>query len=186
MLYIHKRSPTPIDHWPVRRHGGANNLGESVAGKYLLLWNVDIVHREGAWHYIFEFDVRTSLNISELGRLLSKEKSYPDDMDWKSWLGPNYTIISAAVRAEILNMPKDIASTGPRITSFHQAGSIFEFGFTATPGASFTALAATNVSLALSNWAVLGPLTEFSPGLFQFTDTQAPNHSNRFYRVRSP
>lgn len=120
MLYIHKRSPTPIDHWPVRRHGGANNLGDQIPGKFLLLWNVDIVHREGAWHYIFEFDVRNSLNISELGRLMSKEKSYPNDMDWKTWLGPDYTIISAAVRAEILNMSKDVDNTGPRITDIHE------------------------------------------------------------------
>jgi len=81
---------------------------------------VDIVHREGAWHYIFEFDVRDSLNISELGRLLSKEKSYPDDMDWKTWLGPDYTMISAAVRTEILNMSKDVDNTGPRITDIHE------------------------------------------------------------------
>jgi len=78
-------------------------------------------------------------------------------------------------------------NTGPlRITSFRHAGGVFEFGLTATPGSSFTALTATNASLVLSNWTVLGPLTELSPGVFQFTDTQASNHSNRFYRVRSP
>src|SRR4051812_1515000 len=57
MLYIHKKSPTPITHWDALRHGGPNNLGDrAVRGAYLVLWNVDIVHREGAWHYLFEFD----------------------------------------------------------------------------------------------------------------------------------
>ncbi len=66
------------------------------------------------------------------------------------------------------------------------ANGFFEFGFTGTPGASFVALATTNLSLSLSNWTVVGTPTEISPGQFQFTDLQAPNNPQRFYRVRSP
>jgi N-acetylneuraminic acid mutarotase len=62
----------------------------------------------------------------------------------------------------------------------------FRFGFTNTPGVSFTALAATNLSLSLSNWTVLGSVTDSPPGEFQFTDLQATNSPRRFYRVRSP
>ena len=62
----------------------------------------------------------------------------------------------------------------------------FQFSFASTPGAAFTALATTNVSLPLNNWTVLGAATEVSPGRFQFIDTQAPNNPRRFYRVRSP
>jgi len=47
-------------------------------------------------------------------------------------------------------------------------------------------LAATNVTLPLSNWTPLGPATEVSPGYYQFTDPQATNGGQRFYRVRSP
>jgi hypothetical protein len=65
-------------------------------------------------------------------------------------------------------------------------GGAFQFGFTNTPGAVFTALAATNVSLPLSNWTALTGVIEISSGQFQFTDTQATNSSRRFYRVRSP
>ena len=62
----------------------------------------------------------------------------------------------------------------------------FQFLFTGTHGAAFTALAATNLALPLSNWTVLGAPTEVSAGQFQFTDPQATNNGQRFYRVRSP
>jgi hypothetical protein len=62
----------------------------------------------------------------------------------------------------------------------------FQFAFTNVPGVSFTALVATNLSLPLSNWNVLGGIPEISPGLFQFNDPQATNDPQRFYRVRSP
>ena len=62
----------------------------------------------------------------------------------------------------------------------------FQFGFTNTPGVSFTALGTTNLSLALSNWSVIGSVSEISPGVFQVTDPQATNTAKRFYRVRSP
>jgi hypothetical protein len=47
-------------------------------------------------------------------------------------------------------------------------------------------LATTNVSLPLSNWTMLGTPTEAPPGQYQFTDLQASNLVQRFYRVRSP
>ena len=33
---------------------------------------------------------------------------------------------------------------------------------------------------------MLGPVTEISPGHFQFTDPQGTNNAPRFYGVRSP
>jgi uncharacterized repeat protein (TIGR03803 family) len=62
----------------------------------------------------------------------------------------------------------------------------FQLSFSNTPGVSFTALAATNVSLPLSNWTVLGSFTEAPPGQFQFTDSQPAAAGQRYYRVRSP
>jgi hypothetical protein len=116
MVYVHKKSSVPMDPWPAVRHGGANNLDPSIKGGFLVLWNVDIVHREGAWHYLFEFDVRDSLALSALGQLMGRAQAYPNDMDWKAWLGADCTIISAAVRQEILNMPRDHAQTDAVIT----------------------------------------------------------------------
>ena len=42
-----------------------------------------------------------------------------------------------------------------------------------------------NVSLPLRNWTALGGVAEIFPGQFQFTDTQATNSPQRFYRVRA-
>jgi len=80
-----------------------------------------------------------------------------------------------------------VAGTPPHLGSAKRlANGVFQFGFGSTPGASFTVLAATDVSLSLSNWAVLGAPMEIAPGQFQFTDAQAATSERRFYLVRSP
>ena len=61
----------------------------------------------------------------------------------------------------------------------------FQFVFISSPGAVFTALGTTNLLLPLSSWTVLGGVTEGPPGRFQFTDPQATNSPQQFYRVRS-
>jgi alpha-tubulin suppressor-like RCC1 family protein len=65
-------------------------------------------------------------------------------------------------------------------------GGPFHFTFTTRPADGFTVLASTNLSLPLSNWTVLGGLTEFPPGQFRFFDPEATSYNMRFYRVRSP
>jgi hypothetical protein len=62
----------------------------------------------------------------------------------------------------------------------------FQFSFTNSPGAAFSVLMTTNPALAPSNWTVLGPVTDGPPGQFQFSDPQAANGGQRFYRVSSP
>lgn len=62
----------------------------------------------------------------------------------------------------------------------------FQIGFSNAPGASFTALATTNLALPFSNWTTLGSVTQISYGQYQFTDPQATNMPKRFYRVSSP
>jgi N-acetylneuraminic acid mutarotase len=63
-------------------------------------------------------------------------------------------------------------------------GKVFQCRFTNTPGLTFTVLGATNLSLPLSNWPVLGGVTEISPGLYQVTESTT-NYGKQFYRVRS-
>jgi len=65
-------------------------------------------------------------------------------------------------------------------------GNGLQFTFTNAPAADFTVLTATNVSLALTNWTVLGEVQQVAPGQYQFTDPQAATSMARFYRVRSP
>jgi len=73
------------------------------------------------------------------------------------------------------------------LTNFTKlANGAFQFGFSYTPGTSFTAYGTTEITLPFSNWSSLGSVNEISPGQFQFTDLQATNCPMRFYRVRSP
>jgi hypothetical protein len=62
-------------------------------------------------------------------------------------------------------------------------GGVLQFGFTASAGLSFNAVAKTNLS---QNWMVTNPVVEMSPGLYQFSDPQTTNSPQRFYRVRTP
>ena len=62
----------------------------------------------------------------------------------------------------------------------------FQFSFTNSVGALFGVLATTNLSLPQTNWTPLGGVAENSPGQFQFTDPEATNTPQRFYRFRSP
>jgi hypothetical protein len=78
----------------------------------------------------------------------------------------------------------------PTATTLTDAGKLtngaFQFTFTNSVGAVFGVLASTNLTLPLSNWIALGGVTETAPGQFQFTDLQATNAPQRFYRLRSP
>ena len=64
----------------------------------------------------------------------------------------------------------------------------FQFGFINGSGPIYSVLASTNLSATVNAWTNLGAATEMpvGSGLFQFTDHQAPNYPQRFYRVSSP
>lgn len=76
--------------------------------------------------------------------------------------------------------------TQPAFTSIGQSGPAVRLEFTGGAGLSYSILQSTNVALPLTNWTLLGSGTEISPGLIQFSDTQATNNPQRYYRVRRP
>jgi hypothetical protein len=65
-------------------------------------------------------------------------------------------------------------------------GSGFGFTFTNAPGASFTVIGSSDLALPPASWIVLGPATEVSPGLYQFTDPGSVTNAARYYQVLSP
>jgi hypothetical protein len=75
-------------------------------------------------------------------------------------------------------------AAGPICLITQTTNGVFLFTLTNLPGATLTVLASTNASAPLSNWNVLGAVSEPAPGQFQFTDPI--NLPLRFYRVRSP
>jgi hypothetical protein len=72
--------------------------------------------------------------------------------------------------------------TGPAMLSQGK----FQFRFSNSAGAQFSVLATTNIASPVTNWAVIGNVTGIGPGQIQFSDTNATNFGQRFYRVRSP
>ncbi|MCX6896496.1 MAG: DUF5110 domain-containing protein [Verrucomicrobia bacterium] len=58
--------------------------------------------------------------------------------------------------------------------------------FTNAEGMRFTVLAATNLTVPLSNWIVLASVPEIAPGQFEFRDAAATNFPRRYYRLRTP
>jgi hypothetical protein len=93
----------------------------------------------------------------------------------------------ASTQAVTVTVNQVIASTPPNLTGLSFSGnSGFGFQFTNIAGASFTALASTNLTLPSSNWIVLGSITDSPPGHYHFSDPQSTTNLHRFYRVRSP
>ena len=77
----------------------------------------------------------------------------------------------------------------PQLGNCHVTGQTLLFEFTNTPGLTFTVLGATNVSLPIANWVVLGTVTDSPPGsgVYLFEDQGAATNSERkCYRVRYP
>jgi hypothetical protein len=55
-----------------------------------------------------------------------------------------------------------------------------------SPGATFTVLATTNLSLPFHNWSVVGQALQIAPGQFEFTDPETSVDPERFYGMSSP
>jgi len=76
----------------------------------------------------------------------------------------------------------------PIISPLRLSDGSFKFSFNNPSGPSYHILASSNLAAPLNTWLNLGTGTETAPGSgqFQFTDHQAPNYPQRFYRVSSP
>jgi predicted outer membrane repeat protein len=99
------------------------------------------------------------------------------------WSGAHVDIGAAEAQYAPANDP--LLLTG---SAFSGAGGTnsFQFTFTNVPDADFTVLASTNVAPPSSLWTPLGPALQNPPGQYQFTDPDAANYPQRFYRVVSP
>jgi hypothetical protein len=72
-------------------------------------------------------------------------------------------------------------ATPPLLTTLPgSAAGGFQLAFTNTSSATFSVLSATNLSLPLSNWTLIGQPLELAPGQFQFTAPQTTNDPQRF------
>ncbi|MCX6928863.1 MAG: hypothetical protein NT154_37485 [Verrucomicrobia bacterium] len=80
------------------------------------------------------------------------------------------------------------ASPGTLAQATRLANGSLQLGFTNISDMTFTVLASTNVTLPLDLWSNVGFSMEApaGSGQYQFTDPQATNSPQRFYRVRWP
>lgn len=95
--------------------------------------------------------------------------------------GQKATLSSADLTAlDILGY--NLTFTPPRLTGVRLGNGNFNLSFTNVSGLNFSVLATTNITLAGTNWPVLGAPVENPAGQYQYTD--AVTNQMRFYRVR--
>ena len=100
---------------------------------------------------------------------------------------PNGMVLVAAGSVEIYD--PEISVLNPTFNHPIILGDgSFQFGFINASGPSYSVLASPDAGAPMNSWLNLGPATEtaLGSGLFRFTDPQAPDYPQRFYRVTSP
>jgi hypothetical protein len=126
----------------------------------------------------------TNSNFGDIQDWLSG--STPDACDALASTGKKLAISAVDFQAlDVIgyNAPPVKAS---QVTGKKLANGTFLVAFTNIPGSFFTVLAATNVTLPLTNWTGLGSASETNFGQYQFIDTGTTTNKLRFYDVRSP
>ncbi len=114
MIHVYKQTRQPVSAFEVMRIGGPNNIAPETPERFLVLWNVNAIKRSDTWHYIFDFDARDSLEMSELGKLMNGprgKREYQNAADWAKWLGQGWRLVSESDRWLILH-PLDGSSKG--------------------------------------------------------------------------
>lgn len=61
-----------------------------------------------------------------------------------------------------------------------------QFTFTNAPGMTFTVFRTIDLALPSTNWDLLGQMTEFSLGFYEWTDASYRDYEARFFRASSP
>ncbi len=117
------------------------------------------------------------------------------DDDTKYWFGGDIAMVrvynKALTAAEIVDAYRTSSLSAlslerPQITHFTcSANAGFILSGHGSAGQPYRVFAATNLMLPLSNWTVLGT-GAFAGGTFSFTDEQATNYPQRFYRLETP
>ena len=126
MIHVYKQSKQPISAFEVMRVGGRNNIAADVPEKFLVLWDVQAIKRGDTWHYIFDFDQRDSLQMSELAQLMGgggRDLHYQEAADWAKWLGEGWKIVGEQERWQILHPPNASDQGEAKITDIRVGGS---------------------------------------------------------------
>jgi streptogramin lyase len=100
--------------------------------------------------------------------------------------GPARTA-NISLLGQTIPITQGVIGTPPTLTNWQMlSNGVIQFSFTNNPGAFFTVLSATNLSLPLSNWTDVGSPTNVGSGVFRFTSQPTTNEPHCFYTLRSP
>jgi len=127
-------------------------------------------------------------NSADSPDTLNQNSSYYSIPTMTSFVYNDYTMSDAGF--EFVVTPAVAPPPPPALKGLVSAGNgSFRFSFTNAPGYTFTVLGTTNLFLAVTNWTVVGLVTDMPPGSgsYQFTDAGAgTNRLPWFYRVSWP
>lgn len=129
-------------------------------------------------------------NSTDSPDTLSQDSAYYPVPTMTSFVYNDYTMSDPGyefVVTPAVSSPPPPAAPG--LNSSVSAGGSFQLSFTNAPNYTFTILCTTNLFLAVSNWTVLGQVTDSPPGSgsYQFADSgTVTNQLPRFYRVSWP
>jgi sugar lactone lactonase YvrE len=212
-LYIAEWSDNPVQKWTASDNslttlyssgiGNATGVAvDSVGNAYIANWNI--------YEIPLAFMVSTPKFYDSSGGdgelppvLLSTtnqliESDVSSDEPWLHLGGVSNNVVSFSVptnsgpnrRANITLLGQSIqifqASPLNFLNPTMPSNGVFQFAFSNFANSSFTVLSTGNLLLPMSNWTAIGPASNIGPNLFEFTDTNPPTDSQRFYRVRSP
>ena len=141
-----------------------------------------------------QFDGVKLLTLSEFGGVPDTERMHRFGVWWSyfsPWTGtyisnaPPATINRIYHSSEVLTLD-ELNARPPVITaSGKTGGGAFQLSGTGPHGAAYRVLASTNPVQPIGSWSVLTNST-LAGGVFTFTDRQATNYQQRFYRVAKP
>jgi sugar lactone lactonase YvrE len=118
------------------------------------------------------------------------------DSTWLTITGVTNGVVSFGFTATTTNRTGNITVLGvsvpvvqmvpPQLFAPGMGTNGFQFSFSnGTPGASYLLVSATNLTVPLSNWAVVAASNNLPAGLIQFTAPLGTNAPQSFYRVRT-
>jgi sulfur relay (sulfurtransferase) complex TusBCD TusD component (DsrE family) len=139
----------------------------------------------------------SSVNFCTNGTMAAMVTVAPYSYSWTGVPAGSYSIYAQAVYAgsTVTSLTNHITVTNsvtrPMLVGLSLGTLGFSFSFTDVPSTSFTVYASSNLTKPFSSWTSLGHPLEVNKGpfsLYQFTDPQATNPTNRalFYRVKNP
>ncbi len=133
-------------------------------------WNASVEPTNG---FVFASNGTDGFTIDRFNLRQNTTSSVPGAMQWDELrLGTSWADVTPLAPVSLVTLSNVV----------QQKDGTFQFAYTNQTGQNYSIRASTN----LIDWETIGSATQISPSLFQFSDTTATNHPNRFYQLQAP